>query len=82
MDLAAAKGQVRELLYRQHRADEGSALLNLSLSLSQIQVLLFPCLGLDFAWPPCSQELWQLSGPDVATFAQLPIGCFTLMEIP
>lgn len=42
-----------------------------SLFLSEIHELLFPHLALDFAWPPCRQEPWQLSGPDVATFSWL-----------
>lgn len=60
------------------RADKGSALLNVSRSLSDPRSA-FSHLVLDFTWPSCRQELWQLSGPDAAHL--LPSGCFTLMEI-
>lgn len=69
-----------KLPYGQHRADEGSALLEF---LCWIQDVLFPLVP-DIAQPLWSQELLrqqQLNGPALATFAPLPIGCFTVMEV-
>lgn len=81
MDQAPAKGQMRELPYGQHRADEGSALKSLSLR----SKIYFPPPRSRLCMAILQPELlrrWQLTGPDVATFALLPISCFTLMEIP
>ena len=82
MDQAPPKGCMCELPYRQHRADERSALLNLFL-LDPRSAFSPPRSRLCMAiLQPELLRQWQLSGPDVATFALLPIGCFTLMEIP